>query len=412
MKSFLLFLAYLALGVLGGWISIKSASPKKRSPATSTSHSKLRDDRKPAASWKGEDFYQAALKRTAYLKDPAYTPLVEILADWTDDEIRSVLDESLKDPDTLTRGGGSAGMLLREYIRRNHDAALHWFEEIPAIHQKNLFMTLSHAWPPERALEGLEFLRQNKTLFAEGGSSPWSILAKSIAKKADSGPEVVIVFLREIREEGFSLQFGNTIAYPSGFDFGAMLDSEDFKDPRIENLRSSALASWRSQSMEAALEWVISHGDKRDLLALASYREDWTPEMRTSLIGSLNRTTPDQRELLLKSKANEWTEPGRDASIWIEQAPTPELKQEFRTLASQGLYTGKPNAALSVIEAIPQIEDRLRFLETLQPSLYLRSTAPLKPENQKILHAKLIEWNVDSNRATAIIDRFKNTPKP
>ncbi len=415
MKSPFLFLLYPALGLLAGWISMKArpaGDPRSEAGRSTSSRSPEKKESRPI--WNGDDFLKAAMARTGEFLDPTSTPLKILLSDWTDAEVRAALDEALGDPDTIINGGGSAGLLLREYMRRDFPAALEWFSGISAIHRASLALTLSHAWPEGRAKEGLDFIRQNKELFGGSYATAWSIISKGMAGEATRGPEAVVSFLKQLHAEGFGADFGNPVAFPKGFDFAGLLGSEDFRNLNLQELESSVITSWRAQNRDAAFDWVVENGNAKNLRSMAAYREDSSPEMTAWLVKNLHQTTPEQRSLLLESKFMEWTDnTGADALRWIEMASTPALKEEFRTVAAQGLYFARPGPALEVIEAIPRTEDRLTFMETLAASTRPRSTpVPLTPENEKIIRSKLAEWGSDPARTEAIINRYKNPAKP
>lgn len=411
MKKALPFLLYPSLGLLLGWASVAMETLREKGQTAPEIPRSTGNDRKTAPPWSGEDLYRAALQRIELFSSSSPSPLKELLADWTDEEIRQALNETLKDPDTLIRNGGTAGLLLREYVERDFDAALEWFSGLPTIHQANLFATLSHAWPENRAMEGLAFIREHKELFASVSASPWSILVKSIAETAAGGPEAVVAFLRQMQVEGFSLDFGNPIAFPQNFDFQGLLGSADFQSLQLGEMKRSIFVAWRDRDRDAALDWVLQEGTPGDLRALTDYSPDQAPDTLSWLVTNLDRTTPEQRTPLIEQMTYRWMEDGNDAVRWIESASTSDLKTEIRVAATQGFFSGRAFRAIKVVETIPEVEDRLRFLESLTPTTVIRNRAqPLNAENEAVLRRKLEEWKTAPERLESILDRYKNPP--
>ncbi len=413
MKSVLPLLICLFLGVLIGWKSVATPSYEAAEVPDREPAKQQRETVKGKPRWKGEDFYQAILEKTSVTADPTSSSMSALLDAWTDEEIRGLLDEALLDPSTLTRDGSIAEMILKEYMQRDLNAALDWFGDVPPIHQANLLPALCQAWPAARVTEGVQFIFGNKKLFAGAEAPAWSIISKAIALKAEQGPGSVVAFINEMNQEGLNLHFQNTINYPQGFDFAGLLGTEAFGAPVLQELRQSALTAWRAQNRDAAFDWILENGSATDLHSLSVYQEDTSMEQVDWLVRNLDRTNPEQRAILMEDKFNEWMGIRSDALRWIEQARTPELKEEIRTVAAQGLYFARPHPALEVIGAIPMPEERLRFMETLQISAIPRGkVVPLKAENETIIRAKLIEWGADSARAEMIINRYKIPSNP
>ena len=125
--------------------------------------STAQQDRQPAESlkprWTRDDFLEKGRLLDSSMRQTGYNPLADELADWSNAEIITALDDCLHNPDVIIPGG--SGFLVDHYLfdqllLRDFDSGLEWFEQVesrPA--QARLSTALSFRWPADQGEQGL-----------------------------------------------------------------------------------------------------------------------------------------------------------------------------------------------------------------------------------------------------------------
>lgn len=223
-KGTAIFVASLLAGGFVGWSASLKQSPlpppvAKERPAPVVV---------PKPRWATADFIDHARKRAGLEKQPGHNPLSEMLADWTDEEIRAALDASLSDPDFVFDEYNPAGLLLGEWMKRDLAAAVAWFDQLESRSaQSRLALPLSHRWPADQAEQGFAYVRGHRELFP--ASSDWAILVKTLESRAAQGASAVEDLLKILREEKFEVGFLTPVRFPAGFDFARLAGSGEFQ---------------------------------------------------------------------------------------------------------------------------------------------------------------------------------------
>lgn len=126
--------------------------------------------------WSVRQFEEALRAHEEERKAEAFNPIAKKLEDWTEEDLRANLEASLREPDFMLRnsvGEGIGTMLLAEWLSRDVDAAVAWFDNLSSPAMKgNLAVGLMDLWPRNHAQEGRAFFAANRRLFPEGGRIP------------------------------------------------------------------------------------------------------------------------------------------------------------------------------------------------------------------------------------------------
>lgn len=403
-----LFILYPALGLLAGWASIAAGWGGKPRAEAEVSHGR-REARRSTPPWEAEDFFKAARKKTGERMGGGATAITDLTATWTDAEIRTALEAAMQDPDAMVRFNGLAGLLFREYLRRDLDAALEWMLGQPPLHQKRFGTMLGQAWPESRAMEGLDFLRRHPELSGDT-YTPMSMLSKAMGAVSAQGPEAVVALLEKLQAEGWNLNFGFTTNYAPGFDFAGLLGSEDFK--KLGVMKNAMIYTWSRSDRDAAFAWVLGNDKPESLGVMARGGYGVPGDTMRWFVGKMEGLTPEQRAEVLDTGIQMYSQ-GVDAKAWMDAAGTPAVREEIRTAAARGVFVGhraQVAKAVEAIEGLPEVEARLRLLETMEPPPQIRSyPRPLAPEGENLLRGKLEQWGVEKTRTEAILNRFKQT---
>jgi hypothetical protein len=406
------FFLFPALGVVAGWASLKTSGgrvdPEEPPPPASPQSGREQRDSRPA--WTTEDLLKAATDRAAQRKAGASSPLQELLGDWTVDEIRAALDQAAKEPAALLGDRDlTAVVLLRCYVARDLDAALDWFQGQPEILRAQWMVHIASEWPEDRALEGLDFMEKYRDQEGEGADSEPFIVAKCVKAGARDGPEALISLFRRLKEENLPMDFRGDLDFPPSFDYAGMMAKAD--PEMLVNLQHFLAAGWLKQDREAAFRWAMGQNGPHGVEQLMKFNPRDTVHLVPWYLGKVAALPAEQRQEVMASRANSWFMNNIGAEMWISAATTPEMKNQLRHAAMQGIYGRSKLQALSVLESIPDVGERLRHLETLQP-MNAGINHPMSPVDEKMLRGKLQEWGADQARVDAIIERYRDPEKP
>ncbi|WP_035601782.1 hypothetical protein [Haloferula sp. BvORR071] len=348
----------------------------------------------------------------AALKARTYDPYKDLWATWTNAEIRAALDQSLVHPECLTTTGSGMGVvnsLLKELLKRDTDAAVAWFDSIAFEGAKKRFVyTIPSAWPEERAAAGLDFLLGHRSLFP--GSVGWSILAKNIQASATQGPAGVEGMLTRLKQEGFSLDFENSLRFPEGFDFKGLFEGQVWQGLDEGGVRESAVRAFRQQDPEGAFAWLLEKQGVAGLGLSEWYGYEDPGSERLAWLGkrieALDAT--QQSEYFEKTQA-EWVRmPDAAVTSFAKEVRSPAMQELLRKAVVQQIYAGNTRGSLAALEALGEPAERLRALEEATPGeLFASGHRPMSPADEAFIRSKLTAWNADAARIQSIVDQLK-----
>ncbi|MBX3739791.1 MAG: hypothetical protein KF712_02280 [Akkermansiaceae bacterium] len=407
LKKPTLFLVYPVIGMLIGWMS---APVPESAPAPSPSPSRIREPRAGGPAPTTADLLQATRQRVGFSGAASSTGIGAHIANWTDEEILTALEEAAKMPETLRRFDSIAAALLAEYARRDADRALVWALAQPPVLSPRFVNTVMAAWPPDRVDEGIAFVRKNPDLFHT--KLPINLIYASVAEASRQGPEALISRIAELKEDGIPNYASYSFDFPAGFDFAALLGSTDLRGMNLPNIESAFLREWLKQDRDGAFDWVLRNSGPAVLIKLGPSRFRDNEEHPRWIVGKLESLTPGHRAAFFEANSSNFRQPGWNSVAWIEAASLPEVKDTLRSAVAQGIFLGMDSyvdRGLQALSTLPDDESKLRALETMEPT---GDRTPLQPGAVEILRRQLAEWGADAARTDAIIARMKEKTKP
>ncbi len=398
--------ALIGLGL--GW-STSGHREQVPAPEKTTAKTAVRERLRPEP--KKETLLEIATRRVQDRSQPDYNPLADELADWTNDEIRAALEESLVHPEAALNFGRGSPLtiwLLKEWIRRDFDEVLAWFGQVPSWKQARLSGALGHNWPAERAAEGLDFVRKNRDWFP---SPPWALLVKNVEQHAGNGAAAVDELLRTFAEERYQLGAQNPIDFPAGFDFAALVEKPGFQGIRGSGLASVVLRSWFGQDREAAFDWVFANDGATGVGSLMNNPATGGSQKDVAWVaGKVEGMEPDARAGFLRELTPGWMR-GPTGLEWFLSGVSDEgFKAEVIALAPQLVFGGRAHQALPMLEQLPDPATRIRLLENASPAEVFQQSRHMRrfPESDKaLLREKLAEWNASETQIESILSRFE-----
>ncbi|RYD20555.1 MAG: hypothetical protein EOP88_14600 [Verrucomicrobiaceae bacterium] len=403
----------LVLGAAAGWISFPgnkdgktgpgetSAKAPSATPATASTPTSRERPLETAAGLMEES--KAWAKN---VRESGFNPYAEEMAQWTDEEIRSALQESLRNRDFLMDSGSARSMasgLLREWMKRDCAAASDFFLTIPApIRNGGMTLSLSMAWPAEHAAEGLAFVKANPMVFE--GASPWSILSKNIEARAAEGSASLIALLGDLRESKLDLGFENPMKMPQGFDFETLMKSPEMEELTEKGQAKFFARAWYAEDREACFQWMKEKGNLQDLPNLIAFAsDDYTDGLRW--IGSKIETMePAGREKVIEGIR---VGGGEVLDKIARGMSDPAQADDLRAASVRWIMAGPVAESMKVLGCIPDPARRVRALQEadVNPKPGQR---PMSPANAQVLRNHLKEWNATPEQTEAIMNKFQS----
>lgn len=407
-KAVLAFVISLAAGFLmarsGQLVPDRPSAEKAASPIATVSKKER---------WQRENFLNALKVERGTRWEPLY---VEEFKQWTTSEIDTAVNEGLSMPERLLQYGRANEMLnalLCEWIRRDLDGALKWFEKLPADGMRNQFgHCLAAAWPKERAEEGLEYVFAHPRMFDRAnGTSSGSIIQLAIEKAAEKGAAAVADVLARVTEHQLTPRYAEGWKFPGDFDFAKLAASPQ----AVELGQGHAFFAgvWMSRNREQAFGQLSGDAkvSMKDLFAdvmpqngaidhtAASERAKW-------LAGRLDQLDEERSRVLVAQAVETFVDSPDTLSAFTVSLNNDEQRRDFSAKAVHSLAQKSMQSAMAYLEATEPPEQRLAVLETLQADPY-RSWLPNKAWEQSV-REKLTSWNASPERADAIVKQLKN----
>ncbi len=406
-KPVVTFFAALVVGVPVG---LFSASSSEEGPSSRAAAAMGR----PEEARRSEPVVLADLMEREKERLGRYEPgsLRELLENWTDAEVKAAFLESLKSPAGLFASeveDSLANLLFAEWVRRDFDGALEWFEGPEEASPKRwLVRYLSEAWPKERAEEGLAFAVRNAELFTS--SSVWKLFNTILGSRAAQGPEAVEGFLRSLREAGIEARFDLKVTLPDGFDFRTLAEGSEFAGLYQKKHAAALLRAWTAQDADGAFDWLVrSHGPAalRDLADSPDLESQGYLKWLGGKMADLDAT---QRAEFYGSILGLWVQVPDDMQRFRDGMADADLRGEMDRLSLQMIYAGNSRGAFLFLDAMEDTALRMELLESAEPAK-LFTQAPYFRGYDAATEAKLVEklkaWNASPEQIETIVERFK-----
>ncbi len=374
-------------------------------------------DRPPPAvskpKWTRADVLRSAKDRAEKVRTPGYNPYDDIVADWTDDDIRVALEASLKHPDCALMGGSAPELpafLLGIWMKRDLVAALAWVEELEAGSMKRkITESLALHWPLEKAAEGVDHLISHPHFFP-GIATPM-MLNRAIQQSAMEGAESVKAMLRKMDGAGLVLvRVGQDLVVPERFDFAKLMASPELAKIWETGPGREFAQEWYQQDRAAAFDWALQTHGIKELFPLIHGNGDLKEDLRW-MGGRVESMEPVQREEFFESARVHWSAIPTFARDFTDGMKDPALQEQTRlNFGAQGAFAGKVPEAVELLEHVAEPAKRVAALEQLaeeEIAAGLVRFGKLDQNDSALLREKLEEWDASPEQIEVIIKRLQ-----
>lgn len=363
--------------------------------------------------WTREDALRSAKERGEKVKTPGFNPYEDIVADWTDEEIRSALEASLKHPQCALQAGAAAELpsfLLGVWMKRDLEASLAWVHSQEESSMKHkITQSLAYQWPLEKAAEGVDYLLAHRDFFP--GASGSLILRKAIQQSAMKGVEDVKTLIRKIDGGGLELiNLGNDLVVPDGFDFPALMNSPELEKIQVKAPGTGFAMEWFQQDRAAAFDWMLEHRGMKEIFVLAYGNGDMKGDIQW-MGGRVEAMEPAQQEEFFEAVKQAWLTTPSHAKDFAEGVKDPAFQEEIRlSFGVRGIAAGRASESIGLLEAVADPAKRIAALEQTaldDPSVEgSRRLAP-KADDSAFLRKKLAEWQATPEQIETIMKRLQ-----
>lgn len=403
-----------ALAAVAGWgFSMSSRKPDTFAPTPEQAKGSSIEAAASKPKWTREDVLRSAKDRAEKLKAPGYNPYEDIVADWTDEEIRAALEESLKHPDcALARGaaGELPGFLLGLWMKRDLDAALAWVNALEASSMKHkITESLALKWPLDKTAEGVDYLIAHRDLFA-GISTP-IMLNRAIQQCAMEGAESVKAMLRKMDAAGLvPVRVGQDLVVKKDFDFAALMDSPELAKAWEMGPGREFAMEWFQQDRAAAFDWMLQKHGMKEVFSLVYGEGDLKGDLRW-MGGHIETLEPERREEFFESVKLHWSASPFLAKEFAEGMKDPVLQEQTRlSFGAKGTFSEQFSEGVDLLEHVAEPAKRVAALEQLAREEIAAGSVRYGPpdtDNVAFLRGKLEEWQASPEQIELIVNRLQ-----
>lgn len=412
-KSIWGFVLGVCVGGLVGWRSLTGGSHSQATNEKIQRAVHVSGDRDDRPVWTESDFTADALRN----RDLYYGSKERGIEKWSDAELRAALDASLREPECMATSGSSGGIqaaaiLLGEWMKRDLDGALAWFEQVkPETARDRMAFGLDVMWPEEEAERGLVYFREHPELKGPGSSYVFNNAALLIAKR---GPAAFADFLEQASPEE-RRYLGSTWqeSFPPGFDFSSLMETKTMQEMLDARQGYTLLRMWQKQNPDQVMAYLIEN-DRTNML-LGMVRSDYrNREKAMEWIGSKidSMDAESRAKVVAQAKQEMSNEPAMLRNI-ADATRDPALQESLRREGLRLMFYGNTAEGLKFLDKIALPSQRIEMLEALAPiDANTRRGRSIQPPEADVLRQKLREWNADEARIDTIIGGLTKISQP
>ena len=337
---------------------------------------------------------------------------VKTYQDWTNDELRAALEEGLTDPENLVEYGNGRKIvdsLLREWMRRDFDGALAWYEKQESTALKvRLTEVIADGWPASEFRRGIDFILNHRKLFPD--SAGWPIMNKSLEQSALAGPAAVEELLRMMGEKGLHFRNSARVEFPKGFDFPSLLASEEFHKFQSREGASKITDAWLASDRDQAFDWLLENQGVEALRGLQGLGLRWDKEVQKWLGEKVEQSTPARQAEFFESFSFIWMTDPTSAALFAKGVQNQDLLDRIGLMGFHSAFIGNAHGTVSLLEILGPPARRIEILEKALPDpRYLKESKDIEmnPADETYLRNTLSGWNATDSQIDSIISRFK-----
>lgn len=410
--------AIFLFAVVVGFVGVRVRPPERAAgPAAEVRHAA----RDRAKSWTHDEILGwIREKNTGRAFNLVPNPVAEDLKAWSAGELRAALDDSLLDPSSALSNGMATtvtGWLIEEWMSRDPDAVVAWFEGLGAESKKRRLASLLGAyWPEDRGADGLELLLRNRDFFDPPGAiSSWAFVQLAIESAAQRGPAEVEAVLAQLRTHRLDPRYGNPGSFPEGFDFATLAASPAGAAFLAEGNAFFA-GQWMKEDPEGAFDHfkaTLTVEDRNgvgtlfgDVLPRAGDVDSEAATVRAGWLASkLDTFEPGDRRKVAIDAVEALFEHPAVAGGFIAAVEDPEVRSEASRLAATRLFERGVGPAMEFFEATGEA----RRLELLEEATVGRPEWKtwMRERDERLLRERLAAWKAPGERIEAILRSMK-----
>jgi hypothetical protein len=297
--------------------------------------------------------------------DKDLDPMADLLAEWTEDELKAALEEALTLPRcliTLGRERYLPSKLIGAWVKKNPDAVAAWIEGIrsSAIKDAMVHGALNN-WPRDRAMEGIEFLLTHH--WDPGTSYGIHFIPGVLEDKAREGAGEMSRLLHRLNEAkvGISIE---SLDLPVGFDYIELIGSDGFQANEEEFFKGVVFSEWQDHQPRELLAWMQETGEWK---RFDDFLDPSRPNSHAAAARFWDEAEPEVRERVLKSI--QWEELDLPRIRKFVEATTDPAGQDM--MIAKGIANGLNRYGkldpVEMLELLPTAERRLNVLLQLHP---------------------------------------------
>lgn len=322
-------------------------------------------------------------------------PMADLLAEWTEDELKAALEEALTLPRcliTLGRERYLPSKLIGAWVKKNPDAVAAWIEGIRSSEIKDAMVRGAlHNWPRDRAMEGIDFLLKHH--WKPGTSYGIHFIPGVLEDKAREGAGEMsrLLDLLNEAEVGISIE---SLDLPVDFDYHELIGSDAFQANEEEGFKGLVFSEWQDHQPREMLAWMEETGEWK---RFDDFLDPLRPDSHAAAARFWDEAEPEVRERLLKSI--QWEELDLPHIRKFVEATTDPAGQDM--MIAKGIANGLNRYGkldpVEMLELLPTAERRLNVLLQLHPYTDWRPEAKPafgEPPVAPALRAAIGRWGI------------------
>jgi len=299
-------------------------------------------------------------------------------------------------------------ILLGEWMKRDLTATLAWFDSLDSsAAQQRLASSVGDQWPPDKATEGLAFLKAHRDLFRGGTGA--RLVQINLNQAALAGPPALAGLLKICHDEQLHEGRQIPIEFPANFDFTLLLANDEWQTLGDDPLASSVIRTWQSRDPDLAFDWVLGQKGPESLLMFTEGHTNTDRDAGKWLAPRIEELRPDEQREFLDAAKVRWIKTPFWITSFARGLRDPLILDEVASWGAQAMFHDMPNG-LAAIEQIPGSERRVDLLESATQDKkfgYNMGYHSANDADKALLRKKLAEWNVEEDRIEAIVSRYR-----
>ena len=327
--------------------------------------------------------------------DKNLDPMADLLAEWTEDELKAALNEALTLPRCLTRMGGDRRLpwlLIGAWVKKNPDAVAAWIEGIRSSETKEeMVREALRNWPEDQALEGVDFLIKHQ--WQPGKCYRTKFVPRALEDMARIGADELSGLLDRLASAKIRLSL-ESLDLPAEFDFATLVSSDGFRAHDQEGFQDVVFSGWQDSKPREMLAWMEETGEWK---RFNDFLDPLRPAGQAAAARFWDEAEPELRQTMFDSI--QWEElRHHHIRTFVRQTADPEGQD---MMIAKGIANGLNRYGkldpVEMLELLPTAERRLNILLQLHPHTDWRADAQADsndPPAAAAVRAAIGRWGI------------------